>query len=468
MFIGREKELAILEEKYREERFHLFILYGRRRVGKTTLLKHFCGGKPTLFFVGEENNDKLSLKRFSEAILNHFGMSGLFESFETWEKAFRFLIEHNQSRKMVLVLDEFPYLARANPALPSLLQRLADGPFKESGIFLVLCGSSMSFMEKEVLSYKSPLYGRRTGSLVLEPFDFYDSIRFFERFSQEDLFKTYAILGGIPQYLESFDDSISVAENIKGSILQKGSLLYEEPRFMTMQELRNPIVYNSIIEAIADGYTRLNQIADKVGEASAKTAKYLNNLLELRVVERVNPVDKTEKSRKSLYRIKDNLFRFYYYFITKNYSLLEQGMVDYVYSKLIEPRLTDYLGKAFEQICIEYLKRKNTRLELPFVFKQIGTWWGPNPQEKREEEIDILAISGQKGLFGECKWRNKLVDMPQFKRLEERSRLLPYDERAFFLFSKSGFTEELKRVAGNREDVFLIAYEDMLDHRIGS
>jgi len=428
MFIGREKELAILEEKYREERFHLFILYGRRRVGKTTLLKHFCGGKPTLFFVGEENNDKLSLKRFSEAILNHFGMSGLFESFETWEKAFRFLIEQNQSRKMVLVLDEFPYLARANPALPSLLQRLADGPFKESGIFLVLCGSSMSFMEKEVLSYKSPLYGRRTGSLVLEPFDFYDSIRFFERFSQEDLFKTYAILGGIPQYLESFVDSISVAENIKGSILQ----------------------------------------ADKVGEASAKTAKYLNNLLELRVVERVNPVDKTEKSRKSLYRIKDNLFRFYYYFITKNYSLLEQGMVDYVYSKLIEPRLTDYLGKAFEQICIEYLKRKNTRLELPFVFKQIGTWWGPNPQEKREEEIDILAISGQKGLFGECKWRNKLVDMPQFKRLEERSRLLPYDERAFFLFSKSGFTEELKRVAGNREDVFLIAYEDMLDHRIGS
>jgi AAA+ ATPase superfamily predicted ATPase len=461
MFIGRESELRLLENRYTENKFNLFIVYGRKRVGKTTLLKEFCSGKKSIFFVGEENNDKLSLKRFSELVFKHYNISNMLEQFGDWEKAFSFLAEKAENEKLVVVLDEFPYLARANPALPSLLQNLIDGKLKNTELFLILCGSSMSFMEKEVLSYKSPLYGRRTGSILVNPFGFYDSGKFFPTYSREDRFKTYSILGGIPQYLETFNPSQTVEQNIKDNILRKGSLLYEEPKFLTLQEFRNPALYNSIIETVAEGYTRLNQIASKIGEPKDKTAKYITSLLDLKIVERIQPVGSQNRTRKSLYRIKDNFFRFYYYFITKNHSLLEQEMIDYVYEQSIEPLLNNFFGQSFEAVCKEYLIRENKQMRLPFVFMNIGNWWGNNPIKKQEEEIDILAVNGKKCIIGECKWRNRKMKLHDFERLLEKSNLLPYEEKFFYLFSKSSFEEQLLLYASEREDLKLIDFESI-------
>jgi AAA+ ATPase superfamily predicted ATPase len=461
MFVGREKEIKLLESRYSENKFNLFIVYGRRRVGKTTLLKKFCENKEALFFVGEENNDKLSLKRFSELILKHYNLSNLFESFENWEKAFSFLAEKATEKRMVVVLDEFPYLARANPSLPSILQNIIDEKLKNTKLFLILCGSSMSFMEKEALSYKSPLYGRRTGSILVNPFGFYDSEQFFLDYSKEDRFKAYSILGGVPQYLEAFNPARSLEDNIQDNILRKGSLLYEEPRFLTMQEFRNPALYNSIIETVADGYTKLNQIASKVGEPADKTAKYMTSLLDLKIVERIQPTGSKKNSRKSLYRIKDNYFRFYYYFITKNHSLLEQNMVKYVYEELIDPMLNNFFGQSFEEVCKEYLVRENKKMKLPFVFTEIGSWWGNNPVKKLEEEIDILAINGKQCIVGECKWRNRKMNRQDFEKLFEKSMLLPYEERYFYLFSKSGFEKSLLTIASERNDLALVTFDSI-------
>lgn len=461
MFIGRKKELDLLEDKYLENQFNLFIVYGRRRVGKTTLLKKFCENKESLFFVGEENNDKLSLKRFSQIILKHYSLSDLFDTFDTWEKAFSFLSEKATVKELIVVLDEFPYLARANPSLPSILQNIIDEKLKNTKLFLILCGSSMSFMEKEVLSYKSPLYGRRTGNILVNPFGFYDSEKIFPTYSREDRFKAYSILGGIPQYLEAFNPSQSLEKNIKDNILRKGSLLYEEPKFLTMQEFRNPALYNSIIETVADGYTKLNQIASKIGEPADKTAKYMTSLLDLKIVERIHPTGSKKNTKKSLYRIKDNFFRFYYYFITKNYSLLEQDMIDYVYEHAIEPYLSTFFGQSFEEVCKEYLMLENKKRNLPFVFAQIGNWWGNNPYKKKEEEIDILAINDKQCIIGECKWRNRKMNKQVFEKLFEKSQLLPYEEKYFYLFSKSGFESDLKNSASKKNNLTLIDFESI-------
>ncbi|MEA1883951.1 MAG: ATP-binding protein [Thermotogota bacterium] len=461
MFIGRESELELLEKRYSENQFNLFIVYGRRRVGKTTLLKKFSENKPSIFFVGEENNDRLSLERFSATILDYYKLSTMIDSFGDWEKAFTFVAEKAMDQKLVLILDEFPFLARSNPSLPSLLQNLIDHQLKNTKLFLIICGSSMSFMEKEVLSYKSPLYGRRTGSLLVEPFGFDDSEKFFPEYSKEDRFRAYSILGGVPQYLEAFNSSVPLAENIKENILRKGSLLYNEPRFLTMQEFRNPSIYNSIIETVADGYTRLNEIASKIGEKPDKTSKYMTSLLDLKIIEKIYPVGHTKRSRKSIYRLKDHFFRFYYRFITKHFSLLEQGMIDHVYHRLISPCLSAFFGLSYEEVCREYLIRENTLMRLPFVFNEIGSWWGNNPIKKQEEEIDILAVNEKQCIVGECKWRNKKTGTDVFKRLVEKSQLLPYEKTYYYLFSKSGFEEKLIKEASDNEGLTLVEFQEL-------
>lgn len=460
MFVGRDYELNSLNKLYEENKFQLAVIYGRRRVGKTTLIKEFCKDKPNIFYVAEEYNDKIALENFSDKILTHFDMKAYISSFESWEKAFMYLGKQSKEERLIVVLDEFPYIVNSNKSIPSLLQNLIDHYLKDTKLFLIICGSSMSFIEREVLSYKSPLYGRRTAQYIIDPFDFFDSSKFFPKYNLEDCVKAYGILGGIPQYLSKFTDESNIQENIKRYILNKSSYLYEEPKNLLKQELREPALYNSIIEAIANGSTKLNEIATKVGENTDKCAKYIKTLLELRILRKETPAGEEGISRKSIYRLQDNLFKFWYRFVFDNVSLIEQEMIDHVYGEKIQPELSNYLGAVFEDICTEYLKRKNKKMELPFVFDKIGRWWGNNPIKKREEEIDILAINKQNALFGECKWTNSPVDMGVVNSLIEKSSILNYSQKYYIFFSKSGYTEEVRRLAGAGNNMFLIELMD--------
>ena len=302
MFIGREKELRDLENLYGEDKFQFVVVYGRRRVGKTTLLSKFCQGKPSLFFTADESIDSISLERFSKMIFSQYSLSGL-SSFNSWEDAFIFVGQKARDNKLILVIDEFQYLVNANKSITSILQRLIDHQLADTKLFLVLCGSYVSFMEEEVLGYKSPLYGRRTAQFEIVPLDFFDSRKFFPKYNLQSQLITYGILGGTPQYLSTFDESDDIYENVERKCLQKSSYLYEEPVFLLHQELREPSTYNSILSAIAHGNTRLNKISTRLKIDDTKVGKYINILIGLKLVERLRPEPIGRTSRESIFKI---------------------------------------------------------------------------------------------------------------------------------------------------------------------
>jgi AAA+ ATPase superfamily predicted ATPase len=310
-------------------------------------------------------------------------------------------------------------------------------------------------MEKQVLGAKSPLYGRRDMQFKIEPFDYYESARFFEGWSNIDKALAYAVTGGIPLYLNRIKQNGNIAEGIKNEFLKKNGSLYEEPRNLLMQELREPSIYNAIIKAIASGATKPNEIAAKAGEDSKKVSKYLNTLISLHLVQKEVPVI-GGKARGGIYKLSDNMFRFWYRFVINNNMNIEAGMKDYVYTEKVSPNFSDYMGLIFEDICIQYLRRKNKEAALPFVFDNTGRWWGNNPIKKSQEEIDIIAYSGKSAIFGECKWTDT-VSADVLISLKDKAKMFgQFDKKYYYIFSKGGFSDSLISLAKSSKDVVLI------------
>lgn len=461
MFIGRKRELSELEGMYQRRGFHLFILYGRRRVGKTTFLKEFCGEKSAIFYSAEQTNDKLNLEKFSALIYAHYGEQNAGE-FPSWQQAISYVAERQRQERLLLIFDEFPYLANANHGLMSVLQHLIDHYLQESNIFMILCGSYMGFMEKDVLGAQSPLFGRRTGQLRMGPFDYREAADFLQTYSEEERVLLYSVLGGTAMYLNQVDQTMSAEDNIQRLFLNKMGYLYEEPLFLLRQEVQEPRIYAGIMEAIAGGATRANEIAAKTGEESAKCLKYMATLRELGLIYKEAPLGEEETSRKTQYGISDPMFRFWYRYVATNRTLLEMDAGSVVWNKRIQPDLSHYMGKAFEKIGVEYLLRKNTDGQLPFLFTQIGRWWGNNRQERKEEEIDIVAKDGGNYLFCECKWRNERTGIETLENLKRRAKIFheSAEHSHYMLFSKSGFTEELEKKQKSGE-VMLIGLAEL-------
>lgn len=459
MFVGRQFELAELNRLYDTNEFQFVVVYGRRRVGKTTLLMEFCRGKPTIFHVADETVGSVALERFSRDVFQHFGLKGV-SSFRSWEDAFEFLAEKARSERLVLVIDEFRHVANACKELPSVLQRCIDLKFKKTKLFLILCGSYVSFMEKEVLGYESPLYGRRTAQFEINPLSFLEAKEFFPKYSIEQRVVAYAILGGTPQYLETFSDEVDPLENVRSHVLRKSSYLYEEPLFLLRQELREPKVYNSILEAIASGRTRLNEISTKIGVEVVKLSKYLDTLMGLKLIERVSPLPLGKSAREGLYRIKDNFFKFWYRFVFPNRELIEQGLADKVLEEKLRPHIGEYVGRVFEGIAVQYLWELNKKGALPFRFERIGKWWGNNPIKRRQEEVDVVAYDEENVLLCECKWQNEPVGLKEVNELMERGSLFDFKRKYYVFFSKAGFSEEVLDLAKSYP-LILIALDRM-------
>lgn len=448
MFVGREQELNKLNRMYSSNQFEFAVIYGRRRVGKTTLIREFCKDKKSIYFIAREANDIINIENFSRDV---FAITAKESEgtvvFSNWEKAFEYLYNISKNERIILVIDEYPYLAASNRSISSTIQAHIDINLKESKLFLILCGSSMSFMEYQVLGYKSPLYGRRTAQFKIKPFTYYESVKLLDGFNNEEQAILFAITGGIPEYLVRINTSLSLENNIKDLFLDESGHLYEEPTNLLKQELREPSTYNGIIEAIAYGASKLNEIATKNGMESNKCSKYITALMALGIVKKEKPINENN-SRKSIYLLEDQMFRFWYRFIPKNMSSIVSGLGDIVYSKYVLPQLNNYMGLAFEIICTQYLIKKNKELALPFVFGNIGRWWGNNPKKKRQEEIDIIAVDDENIIFGECKWRNEPVSIKIYNKLIEKSELIKgYENRYYYLFSKVGFTNKLMEEA---------------------
>lgn len=460
MFIGRDAELQQLNELYQANKFQCVIIWGRRRVGKTTLINEFIKDKLAIYFTATESTAKDNLESFSQSIsfmqsknLNNIPL------YQSFEQALLAVYQLAQEQHLVLVIDEYPYLAKSYKPISSILQKLIDTQFKNnSKLFIILCGSSMSFMERQVLGYQSPLYGRRTAQLEIKPFNFYEYKSYYQNFSAEELAIVYGITGGIPQYMTFFNDKLSLKSNIINNFLRPGGYLYEEPENLLKQEMREPATYNAIIRAIASGASKNSEIASKVGMETSALANYIEKLLELDIIEKESPIG-TKGSRKTIYSIKDTMFAFWYRFIPSNNILIQRHLGEFAW-KNIESQLSHFMGHIFEKICTDYLWQ--TYETLPIFYQQIGRWWGTNPKLKRQEEIDIVATDEINAIVCECKWRNEKVELSVIQTLLERATLLPYQHYNYYIFSKSGFSKQCQDYAENHKNIRLINYLDML------
>lgn len=450
-FIGRVDDLEQLNDCYKARRAQLVFVYGRRRVGKTATLVRFSQDKETVFFAAQNATKEEQLASFSR-LMFEAGAPGkdYLSQYPSWERALSELVklpEPADGSRRLVVFDEFPYLVKSDPSLPSVLQNLWDHTLRDANLMIVICGSAMSFMEKELLAEKSPLYGRATGVLRINPMPYWDAVRFLPDYSAEDKALAYAILGGIPRYLEEFDPDMSVAENVKRHILRRIAPLYSEVEFLLHEELRETAKYNSVIRAIALGATSLNEIATHTMMPGTTVSSYLGNLMELGIVEREFPVTaklkELAKGTRGLYQLSDNFFRFWYAFVFPYRSELERGDVDGVYARHIGPVLHDFAGKPFEGICREWVWRESIAGRLPFRARAVGRWWD------RKDEIDVMAVdaTGSKAIVGECKFRNTAMDGSVLNLLRARAARTGIEPQLSVLFSLGGFDRGLTDMA---------------------
>lgn len=465
MFIGRERELASLDKLYSSDKFEFVVIYGRRRVGKTALISRFIEKKKAIYFMGVESNARQNLENFSQNILEYETGIHADTSFASFQAALEHVFELAKEERLILAIDEYPYVARVSKSLASTIQLLIDKHKDSSKLMLILCGSSMSYMEDHVLAYKAPLYGRRTAQMKILPFEFGDTCRYFKNFSSEEKALLYGIVGGTPQYLLQMDDRLSVEENIKNTFLNPTSSLFEEPENLLKQEVREPALYNAIITAIATGASRMAQISSKVGEDTSVCAGYLKNLIALGLIKKETPYGE-KSSRKSIYAIEDNMFRFWYRFVLANQSVIARGAADIAYKRM-EPQISDYMGDVFEEICRQYLWKQLLNGDAVVEFKELGRWWGNDPTARSQTEIDIMGEQDKDhALFGECKWTNEKIDVGVLEKLARRSQLFHYKNVQLYLFAKNGFTEGCMEKASEMGNVALVTYDDILKYML--
>lgn len=463
MFYCRENELSKLNRRYKENNFECIVIYGRRRVGKTALINEFCKDKPTIFFSALNSTAKENLETLSRAIYkykNSGADSVNAPIYPDFDSAFAEITRLCENERLIFVIDEYSYLAKSDNSVSSRLQHIIDHIWSNSKMFLILCGSSMSFMEYQVLGYESPLYGRRTAQFKIQALTYKEITAFHPSLSLEDQALLYGITGGIPHYI----NKLGVTDNIDNALLENlfdsSSYLFEEPENLLKQELRKIATYNSIISAIASGSSKMNEIATKSGLETPVCSKYLKVLLDLGIVKKEMPI--TEKStKKTIYQLVDNFFRFWYRFVPMNMTAIISGRIEKNYPNTVKRYFSDYMGLVFEQMCKDYLLYYAENL--PITLFDIGQWWGTDSTTKKEVRIDIIGTSADSNeyIIGSCKYKNEKISIDELELLRHYAAIFGNGSRYhFYIFSKGGFTDSLRKL-GEKGEVTLLTLEDI-------
>lgn len=461
MFYCREEELRIMNRRYEKGRFECIIIYGRRRVGKTALINEFCKGKKTVYFSALNASSQENLEALSKAVYFCKDPEGLRAPvYESYADVLDEITEMAKRDRLIFVIDEYPYLAKAEKSISSRLQHMIDHVWQNTGMYLILCGSSMSFMEYQVLGYESPLYGRRTAQFKIRALTYREITAFYPKLALEDQALLYGITGGIPHYMNKLEAEDDLDEALIENFFQPSGYLFEEPENLLKQELREPAIYNSVISAIAGGASHANEISAKVGLESGICAKYLRVLLELGILKKETPV--TEKpGKKTIYAIDDNFFRFWYRFVPGNMSSINAGRIRLIYEPAIKRFYSDYMGLVFEKMCREYLLRYEEKL--PFLLSDAGQWWGTDKKTRTEIQIDIVGtpVEGNEYLIGSCKYKNERIGVDELEQLRRYAEVFREGaEFHYYIFSKGGFTQPLMELAKQGE-VTLLTLEDI-------
>lgn len=459
-FINHEQELNFLESEYRRNGSALVIIYGRRRVGKTALANKFLDNKNGLYFLATEENEAQNRLAFQNMVAEFTGNELLKNTFVSdWELIFKALLTHKTAQKTVIVIDEFQYIGKSNPAFPSILQKIWDTLLEEQNIMLILCGSLISLIESQTLNYGSPLYGRRTGQIRLKQIPFANYHEFFPKKKYSELIEYYAVTGGIPRYIELFYEKTDIYTAIHDNILSRNCFLYDEPHFLLQKEISETGTYFSIIKSIAAGSQKLSKIATNLELKQTGLTKYLQTLINLDILKREVPVteERPEKSKRGLYRIKDNFLLFWFRFIFPYLSYIESGHSEIVMNKIHENLINGHISYIYENICLEKMWQLNEKNTWNFNFDKAGRWWNSHT------EIDIVALdhSDKNIIFGECKyWQKRLVGVEVLNELERKSAAVEWHNEQrknhFVLFAINGFSNELMQIAQKRSDLILI------------
>ena len=465
IFIGRKKELKLLEELYNSQKFEMLIIRGRIKVGKSYLLNHFSKKyqNNTVFFTADKSAEKSNVKSFCEELNNVLKFGTFLNSFETWKDVFSFFKDIELKQRLVIIIDEFTYLHSSNPAFDSILQNAIDRVLNQKNIFLILCGSEVSTIEDIIDDSTKPLYGRKTAELKLEPFSYLEAKEFFPKYSNEEALTVYSILGGTPLYLSLFDDSLSIRENIIKNCLSTTGYLFNEVENLLRMELKETSFYKNIMLAINSGASNLNTIRDKVGEDSAKISKYISVLINLDYIKKEIPCGEKDRIRNTLYSISDNYFAFYFAFIFKHRNILNGFISPEIFyeKEMTNEKLNAFIGKRFEDICKAYLKQQFYLGKMPFYPQEIGRWWGNNPILKKQEEIDILALDDENAIICECKYTNEKFDLKQLKDLEQSALCINKENKSFIIFSKSGVTTKVEELIIDDSNYKVLTIEDL-------
>ena len=457
-FINRDTELTSLNDRWVQKKPHFIIIYGKRRVGKTELIKQFIKGKPAIYFLADKRSISEQLKELGGIIGNFFNDTLLrTKGFSDWLEVFRYLKEKDGHR-FIFVVDEYPYLTETDKSIGSIFQKGWDEYLKDMNVFFILSGSSIAMMESEVLTYKSPLFGRRTGQILINPLSFRESRHFFPDKNFEEFLSIYTITGGMPAYLLEIEPSLSIEDNIVRNVFSKTAFLHNEIEFILREEFREPKNYLSILKAISWGKRKFGEIVNEAGLEKNVLTKYLMTLERLYIIEKEVPItEKTpQKSRKGFYLISDNFFRFWFKYIFPYKSDLEIDKFDEVLRKIKE-NFAILEGLSYEKICREIIWDLRDKI---FRFERVGKWWD------KSNEIDIVALNQETNeiIFGEVKWSNKQVGTNIYEELKEKAQAVEWGKKnrkeQFAIFSKSGFTKDMIILA--KKDKVLLVHKDML------
>lgn len=455
MFVNRDSELAFLQDHLSSSEPELLVIYGRRRVGKTELVQEYLriqdDFSSQVYYLADERGTGQNVDRFAQEAADT--LDDVKPDAEGFEDVFRYISMRTDS--CLVVIDEFSYLVEKDESVASTFQYVWDevleGAEADSRISLILLGSSISMMEQGVLSYESPLYGRRTGQWKMTPLEFKHTREFYPDYSFEDQIRAYATLGGVPAYLEKFDPEVDLFDNIEQHILSKGSFLYEEPEFLLRQELREPSTYMSILESMASGSTTVTEIANDIGKQASSLSSYLKNIEELEIVEKKTPVTTdTDTDSRGIYAISDNFFRFWFRFVYPRLNTLERSETSES-RRAIESSIDEYVSWTFEDVCREVVYEDG----FEFGASEVGSWW------YKQDELDVVAIDEEENeiLLGECKWTGNPVGADVLEDLRETSQKVRWRDgnrkEKYAIFSRSGFTEAVEEAADGSADLLL-------------
>lgn len=459
-FVNREAELRSLEKEYARREASLYVLYGRRRVGKTRLIQEFIKDKPAIYFMASEEMERENLLRFRDKVAEFTQNQLLKQVTEiTWDTVFQQLINGRPKERYVVVIDEFQYLGKSNKGFPSLFQRIWDELLHHENVMVILCGSLITMMESQVLHYSSPLYGRRTAQWKLKPMDFKHYGGFFQQknMSELDLLMHYAVTGGVPKYIDIFQGEGDLWLSIRENIANRGAYLLEEPIFLLEKEVSEIGSYLSIMKTIANGHHKLGEIAASLNVKPQGLSKYLRILEDLDLIRRQVPITERhpKKSKKGLYEINDHFIKFWFLFIYAYREEIEAGQTDQVMQHIKEKLIEKHVAYVYEEVCRQQVLEESHLNSKPFRILKMGKWWS------RQEEIDIVGTNEESGeiLFGECKFTNKPVGIELYQDLLRKADKVQWhneDRREYFVFfSKAGFTEGMRALAAAHSNVYL-------------